>query len=192
MRRDNSTYTQSATPNGWGYCGTSFDGAGSAWDQNTSSTTGYACLDQPGRGKGDLLANAFSNAVDTISNTISWPNQALEPVYEWLDTWSAVPGYPTPFVNNYNPEVLVQNQDFYLYTASFTGASGVGSGTYASRPSTCAPMVAYWATDQSTLYQCSSTNTWATYYKPYTYPHPLVSGQATTPAPPVNLVAVPQ
>ena len=50
MRRNNSTYSQSAAPNGWGYCGTSYSGVGSSWDQNTSMSTGYTCLDQPWAG----------------------------------------------------------------------------------------------------------------------------------------------
>ena len=51
---------------------------------------------------------------------------------------------------------------------------------------TCTPLVAYWATDTSTLYQCSSPNIWTAYYTPYVYPHPLVSGTPPPPPPPVN------
>lgn len=100
------------------------------------------------------------------------------------------------------------NRDLYQYTASFTGASGTGSGTLAARPSTCTPTpeaadagnggVGYWATDQGSwnqsasnpqgaqqngadgvLYRCSATNTWTVAYTPYTYPHPL-QGQTFT------------
>ena len=61
MRKNNGTYPESPTPNGWGYCGTSsgLSGAGSNWDQNTDASSGYPCLDQPGRGMGDLLSGAF-------------------------------------------------------------------------------------------------------------------------------------
>ena len=38
MRRNSNTYAESATPNGWGYCGTSFNGTNSKWDQNTDTS----------------------------------------------------------------------------------------------------------------------------------------------------------
>lgn len=202
MRRDNSTYPETATPNGWGYCGTSFDGTGSAWDQNSNTTTGYRCIDQPGQGVGDLITGLMPNAVNSKTGTISWLEEALEPVYEWNNTWSYVPGNGGNFVGNYEPDALVQNSDYYLCTTpgagtctGFTGASGVGSGTLSARPSTCTPRVAYWATDTATLYQCSPTNTWSVYYQPYTYPHPLVTGgqsSASPPAAPTNLSATVQ
>lgn len=177
MRRDNSTYGQTATPNGWGYCGTSFNGTGSNWDQNSNASTGYACLDQPGRGQGQALTNQdFPNVVNAVTGTIAWPQQALEPVYEWLNTFTPVPNNPSGRYNNGSTSVLTQNQDYYAYTTSFTGASGVGAGLLSARPSTCTPKVAYWATDITTLYQCTAPNTWVLYYTPYTYPHPLQGG----------------
>ena len=45
-------------------------------------------------------------------------------------------------------------------------------GLLADRPATCTTGVGYWATDTETLYTATSTNTWGTYYTPYTYPHP--------------------
>jgi len=97
-----------------------------------------------------------------------------------------------------------KNRDIYQQTGSFTGASGMGVGTLASRPSTCTPTpealdsgnggVGYWATDQGSwnqsssnprgvnvsgadgvLYRCSATDTWTVAYTPYTYPHPYQS-----------------
>ncbi len=132
-------------------------------------------------------------------------NQALMPDYEWLNTGASL---PSPLFQPYGnlSGVVNANRDYYDYTSSFNGTSGVGSGTLASRPSTCTTGVAYWATDQGSwnvssngtgngvLYQCSATNTWTIYYTPYTYPHPLEqgtqgSGPPTTPAPPTDVTA---
>ena len=134
-------------------------------------------LDQPGRGKGDLLTD--QNPVATGS----WPHQALEPVYAWGNTDSnsrqldVVSGYPT----------IRENHEFYNQKTPFDGIAGVGVGSLADRPKTCTAGVAYWAIDQGEwdathegpdgqLYVCTAPNTWSFYYKPYTYPHPLVGG----------------
>ena len=199
MRTNNSTYPESATPNEWGYCGTAFNGTGSNWDENTPASTGYACLDQPGRGIGDLLANDFPNAINTTAGTIAWPHQALEPVYEWLNTYTPASGGTSSTVNNSSAPSLQANTDYYVYTSSFTGASGDGSGTLAARPSTCTTGVAYWATDQGSwnqsgsggqgqLFKCTAANTWTLSYTPYAYPHPLTgSAQNPSPTPPTSL-----
>lgn len=205
-RTSDAVYKQSAPPNGWGYCGTSFSGTDSPWDGNTNPTTGYPCLDQPGEGQSDLLANWFPVTVDTVTGTIAWPHQKLEPVYEWLNKYNPVPGYPqNNTVTDNAPKELAANRDYYQYTASFNGTSGVGSGPYASMPSTCTKGVAYWATDkgnwnqsggsnpanysgQGELYVCTATNTWSLYYEPYTYPDPLeTSGAQPSPAAPLDL-----
>lgn len=184
MRKDNSTYPEANAPAGWGYCGSAFNGVASPWDGNTNSS-GYPCLDQPGRGKGDLLSGLAPNKVNTTTGTIAWPHQALEPVYEWSNTFNAAPGYNGKLFNNYNPDVLVANQDFFLGS---DGSGGVKSGTLASRPTTCSNLYAYWATDTRTLYQCGTSNNWSVYYKPYTYPHPIVAGTPppVTPSKPKN------
>ena len=133
------------------------------------------------------------NAVNGATGTISWVREALEPVYEWLNTWNQVPGYPYPRVQS-SSDVEVQDQDFYIGTSPFDGTSGVGTGLLSARPSNCTKNVAYWATDHNSLYQCTSTNTWVTLYTPYTYPHPLVSGTSSgsTVAPPSGLTAIVQ
>jgi hypothetical protein len=121
-----------------------------------SGAPGSACRDNPGRTH----------------------NQALAPVYVWMNT-------PNLSVSSSDAaSYIVANRDYYAHTTSFTGASGVGSGTFASRPSTCTVGVGFWATDRSTLYQCGASNTWTTYYAPYTYPHPLTTGGGSTTLPP--------
>jgi hypothetical protein len=183
LRRSNQYVSNTLpTPNGYGLCGTSLTGTGSNWDQNSVTSSGYACLDQPGRGQGDRLSGAFPKIINTAtgcdsSQPCAWPRQALEPIYEWLNTLGPSTQRYTP----YEPDVLQANRDYYAYATSFTGASGVGSGVLANRPATCTPKVAYWATDTKTLYQCASANTWTIYYRPYMYPHPLAGGSEASP-----------
>ena len=182
---------------------------GSAWDGNTN-IFGYPCLDQPGRGRSDLLTGTFPNVINattacTPSATVNcWPNQLLEPVYNWLNTWTPVPGFGNSIL--FDPaDVVVENRDYYLYAGSlqtsaaspFNGTVGVGAGIIARRPSTCTAGVAYWATDegswrtatpsqgviytgQGQLYKCTATNTWTLFYTPYDYPFtPAASSGAT-------------
>ncbi len=192
-RTNNSTYTQTATPNGFGYCGSTL--GPSSWDGNTN-TSGYPCLDQVGRGAGDLLTGSFPNLINSTTGTIAWPHQALVPYYAWGNTVNVVPQNPTHYWTNFD-SVSAENRDYYLQlpnidepTATFNGAAGIGQGLLSARPSSCTPNVAYWATDTNTLYQCSATNTWKAYYTPYTYPHPLITGStsgSTPPAPPSGL-----
>src|SRR5882724_1861267 len=138
-----------------------------------------AALDQPGRGKGDLLADQNPAAAG------SWPHQALEPVYAWGNMYN---NSRLLDVGSHYPSIQ-ENRDYYNQKNPFDGTAGVGVGTLASRPKTCTPGVAYWATDQGEwdsthegpdgqLYVCTAPNTWSFYYKPYTYPHPLVSGSS--------------
>jgi len=128
-------------------------------------------------------------------------NQVVMPCYEWSNSGSQLPN-PVFGVDGGLSGVVVQNRDYFDFVSSgFNGTVGVGSGTLASRPSTCTTGVAYWATDQGSwnqsgngsgqgvLYQCSATNSWTAYYTPYQYPDPLEAiGQV---APPTNLQATP-
>jgi hypothetical protein len=68
---------------------------------------------------------------------------------------------------------IQENLTFWNQQDAFNGSVGIGVGPLSARPSTCAQGVAYWATDTHTLYKATAPNTWAAYYKPYTYPHPL-------------------
>jgi hypothetical protein len=188
---------ESAPPNGWGNCGIAANGSPSSWDQNMNSN-GYSCIDQVGRGTGDLLTgSAFPNIIDSISGGINWPFQAPEPVYAWGNTFNP----PSASTENYywinKDTVSVENRDYYLQlpnygeSKTFDGSAGIGQGSLLNRPSTCTPYAAFWATDkgngnqsgsgaQGQLFVCTATNTWTPYYSPYTYPHP--SDPITSPA----------
>lgn len=203
-RKNNEVYVQTATPNGWGYAGTQFNGTGSNWDGGTALATntvyGYPCLDQPGRGMGDLLTGTFPSKVNSTTGTIRWPNQALEPLYFWNNVGGIVSGWGGAVINNQaGVDRISGDRDYYAPasgiqtspTSPFNGTSGTGWGTLANRPTTCTTGVGYWATDQGTwntstsnpygvqqngadgvLYVATATNTWTLYYEPYTYPHP--------------------
>ena len=219
-RKNNATYGQAATPNGWGYSGTQFNGTGSRWDGGTAlgtdTTLGYPCIDQPGRGQGDLITGGFPNKVNSTTGTIFWPHQALEPIYIWNNSGGVVPGWGGSIFANDTGGRVVANRDYYppasgqqtSPTSPFNGTSGTGWGTLANRPTTCTPGVAYFATDQGSwntstsnpygvqqngadgvLYKCTAPNTWTPYYVPYTYPHPLQTDgvSPSPPSPPSNL-----
>lgn len=203
-RSTNTTYSQTPTPNGWGYCGTHQTGTGSAWDQNTNANSGYHCFDTPGMGVGDLITASatasFPTIVNTTTGTIAWIHQVSEGVYEWMDTYTPGNWINANQYSSISPAPLQKNADYFIWCnpsstsgcTSFTGAQGVGSGTLASRPSTCTPGVGYFATDQGSwnhsgtgqsglFYKCGpSANTWAQTYTPAIFPNPLSSG--STPA----------
>jgi hypothetical protein len=173
----------------------------SNWSKLPNTATGGMGLDMPGTGKADLLTGSFPNTIDSVTKMAAWPNQNLEPIYEWLDNSSA-----GTLWSNFNTATLLQNTEYYLgQTSGCSGAqtTGVCSGTLASRPTTCTAGVGYWATDQGNwnqsgsggqgeLFVCGAGNTWSLYYEPYTYPHPLVSGTGGSgaPAAPTNLSAI--
>jgi len=165
----------------------------------------YPCLDQVGRGAGALIQDSSNgNGIPVLASTgTPGPdNQTSDPAYDWLNSLdgTAQAAFVVGGTGYYH---LQANRDYYAYNTSFNGTSGVGSGTLASRPSTCTKGVGYWATDQGTwnksgsggqgeLFDCTATNTWSLYYTPYTYPHSLVTQSSTAgPSSPSNLTATP-
>jgi hypothetical protein len=171
--------------------GTPCNGA-SPMDSNESQQSGWLCRDQVGAGSDKPNTVVTGKYPD---QEVAWGNQQSAPVYGWGNT-------TTMQANSDSYVHIKANRDYYdggmwglqtSKTSPFNGTSGVGRGTYANRPDTCTTGVAYWATDrgswnrsgsggQGQLFKCTSTNAWTMYYEPYTYPHPLRSGE--TPPPP--------
>jgi hypothetical protein len=126
---------------------------GSPWDGNTLSN-GYPCLDDLGRGQGDLLSGQFPNMKNvTLGNIVAWPRQALEPLYEFLNTWDNPGTGGAVFLAASGR--FAANRDYYRHNGN-TGCdpdaasctTGVGVGTIEQRPDDCTTGVAWWATNQ--------------------------------------------
>lgn len=147
---------------------------------------GYPCLDMPGWG-------SFPSA-----NAGNWPTvttgyaaadyEQLDPIYMWNNTLSGPTTIGQAQVNQGAEGLLKVNREWYEPNASFTGASGCGWGTLASRPATCTKGVGYFATDQGAtngdgsktgiLYRATATNTWTAVYQPLIYPHPMITNMS--------------
>jgi hypothetical protein len=156
-----------------------------------------SCIDGIGIGSGGLLSGFTSGQQTPPFAGISCTappigssgactngndlNQALDPVYSWLNT---VDGQPQNITYGVAGSIyVIQNVHFYNQRDNFDGSNtpgvnagltgGIGVGLLSARPTQCTPLVGYWATDTNTLYQCTAPNTWTVHYQPYTYPHPL-------------------
>jgi hypothetical protein len=137
---------------------------GSAWDGNTTAT-GYPALDQPGRGPGDLLSgDDFPDKVNTETDSVSWPNQVLEPIHVVMTTFTPAAGFGGALLGDSTAGRLTINVDYFTQTdgtqtaqvsnsSPFNGdgTPGVGWGTIANRPacsSGCVLGSVYLATDE--------------------------------------------
>ena len=129
----------------------------------------------------------FRDQVGFATDEFAWlkggnvPKQRREPAYLW-DQKNIHGAYTRNFWDD--PKYIARNREWYD-----DGNGGVRKGTWTNRPATCSDNQGYWATDKGgdwnklnstsndgALYVCKS-NTWEFYYKPYTYPHPLRSGE---------------
>jgi hypothetical protein len=113
-------------------------------------------LDQPGRGKGNLITAANPVPVSNPTGTVPWPNQALEPVYIWNNIFAG--NGSTVNANDKGEPTIKANRDYYNLGA------GLGSGTPSQVSSTYGAAL-------------NGVN----YTGPYVYPHPLVSGMPSAP-----------
>jgi len=158
------------------------------------------CADQGGRGQGNYISGSSPSSASAL-------NEALDPIYAWNNSASGL-NY-SYFNGQYSSRLLTNRDYYLDTTSatppgaqtsptspfdgSGSGGIGVGRGTLANRPGcaspTCATGVGYWATDQGNWNQSGSGeqgqlyvwngSAWTVHYTPYTYPHPLVSGQTT-------------
>lgn len=121
-RNTNVTYGETFPSAGWGYCGTSTTQSNgvnedSPWDGNHNTSSGYPCLDQPGRGKGDLITCGsspcsnpnFTAVVNSTTGTPAWTHEVLDPVYVWDNTASVA----IIFVEDSTGGLFSDNRDFY-------------------------------------------------------------------------------
>lgn len=71
-------------------------------------------LDQPGRGRGDLIVGNPSGTTNLTGTAWpAWPHQALEPCYSWDNTLN---GSSIGFANNDLHNILRENVDYYNNT----------------------------------------------------------------------------
>jgi hypothetical protein len=71
-------------------------------------------IDQPGRGKGDLIVGNPSGSTNLNgTNWPKWPNQVIEPCYSWNNTLN---GQNLDFKYNEANKLLKENVDFYNNT----------------------------------------------------------------------------
>lgn len=114
----------------WGTCnGTS------VWDGNTSPA-GYPCMDQPGRGPGDLVSG--DTATNQTLGSATYPRQAIEKSYCWGNTLNGV----TTGCNTFNSSYVQLGREFensalsgyveYTYPHPLVGGGSTASATITS------------------------------------------------------------
>jgi hypothetical protein len=89
-------------------------------------------LDQPGRGKGDLITGDAPAQVNAMTRTAAWPNQALEPIYSWNNNIK---------ISSYGEPTIEEGRDFYNNTpmlgyTPYTYPHPLTTGLFPSPPMT--------------------------------------------------------
>lgn len=108
-------------------------------------------LDQPGRGKGDLITGGYNDpgsTLNSVTGTEAWPHQALEPCYSWNNFYT---GDIAKGFNTSNPAYLAVGVDYYNGSSS-----------------------------EAAVAKYVAALNGVDYLGPYTYPHPLVSDAITS------------
>jgi hypothetical protein len=146
-------------------------GTDNDWDTGDSYriSDGYPCRDQIGHTY--LDAELFDNNPITVS-----ADQSLYPMYVWGNTRNDVAMNTISVNASGSNKHILNNRDYFTAasascTAGGACTSGVGSGS--ALPTSCTVNTAFWDTDESALYRCTTTDTWTKYYEPATCPHPL-------------------
>jgi hypothetical protein len=150
-------------------CDDTCDNATYTYANDCNTAGGYPCQDQVGR-------MYDSGATQVLAGLAFWGNtkggSADNSVHVY--TWDIDGGCGEGTCPLDGDDIIVENREYYIQDDSFDGSTGMGVGDIGSRPATCTTGVYYWDSGNNVLYKCTDTNTWTSYYQPYsTYPHPL-------------------
>lgn len=127
---------------------------------NASNKTVYPAQDQIGAG------------IDSGWGTPQSTSEAKLRI--WNNTMNGALTSPNIGSCDASAAMVQHDRDYFLQVTPFTGASGIGVGTLAQRPSSGLTAGRYyWATDTATLYRSTGPSSWQVQYTPYAYPHPL-------------------
>lgn len=119
MRRHPATYPQWATPDGWGYAGTSYNGVGSNWDGNENPVTGWPNIDMIGSDEGDQLSGEFPNCVNVTRGNLPstdpncHPHQKRSGFYEWNNNFTPDHGSGGTKLAVYEGDTILAGRDFF-------------------------------------------------------------------------------
>jgi hypothetical protein len=136
---------------------------------NNTVTGGSAYIDMSEEDAWKTSNGCPCPILDRVTNSFYWHNTAK--------------GSEMSVTLNHNPEDATNVVEGVHYFRPAFGAD-------ANRPAMCTSGQFYGATDTKKMYRCGTSNTWSLYYQPYTYPHPLRGGSATTPTAPAAPVNV--